>query len=274
MVRRAAKMGGDKDFTGKKQNMDPENTKDDPLENERSRASRLLQEVEDLGDEIDRYRQVLKSAVSLIPGETLESDVAQNRMAELRQELNQDRPYLKKLEVLLSDLRESVFQQEVQKKSPEHPERGFGLSLEEVEGRYLELMAESLIQICGQFALYWPGPVKNKAAGGVALKIREKFDQDFYYKHLESIFSLFAALREQVDTENRSRNELIKSITLQLLKFEEEFLSSIGGTDEAERAQWEQGFQERMRDDIAQIETAFRLNLDLDHIQQRGHAEN
>ena len=248
--------------------MDPENTIDDSSENERSRAERLLQEVEDLGDEIERYRQVVKNAISLIPGETLASDAARNQMTELRRELNGDRPYLKTVEVLLSDLRESVFRQEVQKESPEKPERGFGLSVEEVEGRYLEVMAELLIQICGQFALYWPGPVKNKASE-VASQIRQKFDQEFYYKYLESIFSLFAALREQVDTENRSRNELIKSIALQLLKFEEEFLSSVGGADEAERAQWEQGFQERMREDVAQIETAFRLNLDLDHIQQR-----
>ncbi|MBI4776572.1 MAG: diguanylate cyclase [Deltaproteobacteria bacterium] len=224
---------------------------------------------ENLRDDLpEKDRGILKSAVSLIPGETLVSDAARNHMSELKRELNQDRPYLKTVEHLVSDLRESVFQQEVQKEPPEKTTGGFGLSIEEVENRYLELMAELLIQVCGQFALYWPGELRNKA-GGVATQIRQKFDQDVYYKYLENIFSLFASLREHVDIENRSRNELIKSITFQLLKFEEEFLSSVGGADEAERAQGEQAFQERMREDIVQIETAFRLNLDLNHIQQR-----
>jgi len=247
--------------------MDSENLRDDLPEGERGRVARLFQEVEDLGDEIERYHQVLKIAVSLIPGETIVSDAARNQMGELKRELNQDRPYLKAVEHLVSDLRKSVFQQEVQKEVPENTTAG-GLSIQEVENRYLELMAELLIQVCGQFALYWPAQLRNKA-GGVAAQIRQKFDQDVYYKYLENIFSLFATLREQVDIENCSRNELIKSITFELLKFEEEFLSSVGGADEAERSQSEQAFQERLREDIVQIETAFRLNLDLNHIQQR-----
>ncbi len=247
-----------------------ENDKD-RLEKERERASRLLEEVEDLTKDLDRYRQASKNIASLIPTDFLRNLESKSTLERLRKELGHDRPMLKKVETLVTELRENIFKQELVEQSEVSAQAAVGtegFSASEMQQRYLELIGEFMVQVCGQLSLYWAGAVRQ-GANELTAKIRKELNEDVYFQYLDDLYALFALLRSEIDRDIKLHMEMVKSITMQLLQFENEFLAGIEEGELKGRQAGEEEFQKRVQEDVSQIEMSFRLNLNLEQVQDR-----
>ncbi len=248
-------------------------TTSDSATRETDRLNRFLREAEELADDLRALAETARNLTSLIPKSSVRGETCQAALADLREELGSSRPSPKAVQGHIDRLRSAIFRQDIEDGSPgtevaPAPSPGTPPTPAETESRFLELLSDVLVQVCGRFALYWPGRVKDKA-DAYAVDLRTSYSIIRHFSHLEKIFDLFALLRQEMDRDRGLHMEVLKKLVMGLLELEREFLETMQGEEAEDRRQSERDFQDRIGRNIIQIENALDSGDALEEIRDR-----